>query len=145
MRPLFPKGSITLLICAALILGSSLGCKRLSDLAKKKGSGDEPPTASSTPRDTDAVGNDASLVKKSNLYITECFNKYSNSIVSSYNRYQSWVRDIDAGPTGKNRSFTDFTTSQATAAIAKKRLQTRKQWTPNFRSLRKSPINMSLR
>jgi len=101
MRPLFPKGSITLLICAALILGSSLGCKRLSDLAKKKGSGDEPPTASSTPRDTDAVGNDASLVKKSNLYITECFNKYSNSIVSSYNRYQSWVRDMDAGPTGK--------------------------------------------
>ncbi|MFL6466854.1 MAG: YiiG family protein [Pyrinomonadaceae bacterium] len=100
MRPLLPKGSITLLICVALIFGSSLGCRRLADLANRKTADDAPPTRS-TPSDADAVGEDGSLVKKSNLYITECFNKYSNSVVSSYNRYQSWVKDIDAGPTGK--------------------------------------------
>jgi hypothetical protein len=82
-------------------MGSALGCSRLTDLAKKDKHDDTPPTTSSTPAETGDVDEDQSLVKKSNLYITECFNKYSNSVVSSYNRYQSWVKDIDSGPTGK--------------------------------------------
>ncbi len=100
MRYELPKGSFTLLICLSLVLGSTLGCRRLSELAKKDSPDDAPPT-NSYPDDRDAVGDDQSLVKKSNLYITECFNKYSNRVVDSYNRYQSWVKDIEAGPTGK--------------------------------------------
>ena len=100
MRYELPKGSFTLLICLSLVLGSTLGCRRLSELAKKDNPEDSPPTRS-TPGDADAIGDDQSLVKKSNLYITECFNKYSNRVVDSYNRYQSWVKDIEAGPTGR--------------------------------------------
>ena len=100
MRYELPKGSFTLLICLSLVLGSTLGCRRLSELAKKDNPEDSPPTRS-TPADADAIGDDQSLVKKSNLYITECFNKYSNRVVDSYNRYQSWVKDIEAGPTGR--------------------------------------------
>ena len=100
MRYELPKGSLTLLICLSLVLGSALGCGRLSELARKDNPEDSPPTRS-TPQGTDAIGDDQSLVKKSNLYITECFNKYSNRVIDSYNRYQSWVRDIEAGPTGK--------------------------------------------
>jgi hypothetical protein len=100
MRYELPKGSFTLLICLSLVLGSTLGCRRLSELSKKDSPGDAPPTRS-TPGDADAIGDDQSLVKKSNLYITECFNKYSNRVVESYNRYQSWLKDIESGPTGK--------------------------------------------
>ena len=95
-----PKGSFTLLICLSLILGTSLGCRRLAELGKK-GDPDNKPPSRSTPTDTGAVGDDNSLVKKSNLYITECFNKYSNRIIESYNRYGSWIKDIEAGPTGR--------------------------------------------
>ena len=100
MRFELPKGSFTLLICLSLVLGSTLGCRRLSELAKKD-KAEDTPTTHETPRDSDAIGDDQSLVKKSNLYITECYNKYSNRIVESYNRYQSWIKDIEAGPTGK--------------------------------------------
>ena len=103
MRRKLPKGSVNLLICVALVLTSALGCGRISELVKKGQKGDTPPPTNTAPWDKDANSGDdeGSLVKKSNLYITECFNKYSNSIVSSYNRYQSWIKDIEAGPTGK--------------------------------------------
>ena len=101
MRYELPKWSLTLLICLSLVLGSTLGCRRLSELARKDKPEDTPPATQGTPRDSDAIGDDQSLVKKSNLYITECFNKYSNRVVESYNRYQSWLKDVEAGPTGK--------------------------------------------
>ena len=103
MRRILPKGSASLLICAALVLASALGCTRITELVKKGQKGESQPPANTAPFDSgiDSHVEEGSLVKKSNLYITECFNKYSNSIVSSYNRYQSWIRDIEAGPTGK--------------------------------------------
>lgn len=89
MRYELPKGSLTPLICLSLVLGFALGCRRLSELSKKDNPDDAPSTRS-TPGDANAIGDDQSLVKKSNLFITECFNKYSNRVIESYNRYQSW-------------------------------------------------------
>jgi len=101
MRPKLPKGSLTLLICIALVLGTSLGCKRLAEMANKRAKIDNTNTRT-TPGDTDGEDSeDNALIKKSNLYISECFNKYSNRIVESYNRYSMWVKNMDAGPTGK--------------------------------------------
>jgi len=41
------------------------------------------------------------LTQKTNLYIKECVNRYSNSVMDSYRRYASWLKDIERGPTGK--------------------------------------------
>jgi len=104
MRHKLPQGSFTLLICASLFLGLTLGCKRFAELANKQ-SREEGPTNTYTVDEEDAGASDNSLIKKSNLYITECFNKYSNRVVDSYNRYSSWVKDMEAGPTGKEQNI----------------------------------------
>ncbi len=106
MQKLLPKGAFTLLICISLLLGVSLGCRRLTDLVERRDP-NEPPTpvftTSPTPFTTDGGGSDNDLVKKTNFYITNCFNKYSNSVIQSHNRYAMWVKDMNVGPTGKER------------------------------------------
>ncbi len=99
--------NFTTLIVIALILGSTLGCARISELVKKgRGEGPPPPPPSpsrdypgSSP-EPDAPGK-GDLVKKTNHYISDCYNRYSNRVVSSHNRYSSWVKNIEQGPTGK--------------------------------------------
>ncbi len=88
-----------------LILGGTLGCKRLSEIANKQGSKTPLPTLGDTPIPGNTESPGDTLVKKTNSYITECFNKYSNRVVESYNRYSSWVRDMDQGPTGKEMNI----------------------------------------
>lgn len=104
MRKLLPKGAFTLLICISLLLSVSLGCRRLTDLVQRRDPND-PPTIDTKPTTTDGGGADNNLVKKTNFYITECFNKYSNSVVSSHNRYAMWVKDMAVGPTGKEMNI----------------------------------------
>ncbi len=98
----------TTLVLIALVLGSTLGCSRISELVKK-GRGEGPPPPPSSPRpdipgrtepgsDDDTNG---ALVKKTNFYISDCYNRYSNRVVESHNRYASWVKNLDQGPTGK--------------------------------------------
>jgi hypothetical protein len=103
MRPKLPQGSFTFFICVSLILGSSLGCTRFAELVKQ--SRGEEPTTEYPIDNSDGGGADNSLIKKSNFYITECFNKYSNRVVDSFNRYSSWVKDMEAGPTGKEQNI----------------------------------------
>jgi len=104
MQQILPKGAFTLLICLFLLLSVSLGCRKLTDLAQRRDPND-PPTIDTKPSATDGAGDDQSLVKKTNFYITNCFNKYSNSVVSSHNRYAMWVKDMNVGPTGKEMNI----------------------------------------
>jgi len=99
-----PGTSFISLWCVFCILIVTLGCGRISELTNKNSESEDGPTLGSSPSasedDVTPSGAD-SLVKKSNLYITECYNKYSNRVVDSHNRYAMWVKDIDAGPTGR--------------------------------------------
>jgi len=89
-----PERITTLLICGLLLLASVLGCKML----RKKNYG-----RSSSGGDNNAFGgsNKSGLMEKTNLYIKQCVNKYSNSVLDSYRRYASWLKDVEQGPTGK--------------------------------------------
>jgi Protein of unknown function (DUF3829) len=87
---------VTLLICSLLLFSFVLGCRQLA----RKNYG----------RSANSRGDNTSgglgkrgdgLTEKTNLYIKQCVNKYSNSVMDSYRRYASWLRDVDRGPTGK--------------------------------------------
>jgi len=85
---------VTLLICALLLFAAVLGCKQLGKRNYNR---------SLTNRNSNATNGKTTdpLTEKSNLYIKQCVNKYSNSVISSYRRYASWLKDLDRGPTGK--------------------------------------------
>lgn len=98
---------VSIVAFVLIILALTLGCARISELVKK-GRGDSPPPVPPTPERTepgtppgrtDSEGD--SLVKKTNFYITDCYNRYSNRVIESHNRYASWVKNLDQGPTGK--------------------------------------------
>ncbi len=95
----------SILFIIALVLGSTLGCARISELVKKgRGEGPPPPPSPPTrdyPGKTGGDEKENTLVKKTNFYITECYNRYSNRIVQSHNRYAQWVKNVQQGPTGK--------------------------------------------
>ena len=79
LRQKLTSRNLSALICVLLILGTTLGCKKISELANKRNGDKSPtPTTRETPANTGAEPDDT-LVKKTNAYISECFNKYSNS------------------------------------------------------------------
>jgi len=87
---------ITFFICACLLLASVLGCKLLRSRNLNR---------SSSGRDDNPFGaankSSGGLSEKTNLYIKQCVNNYSNSVIDSYRRYASWLKDIERGPTGR--------------------------------------------
>lgn len=99
---------INALICVSLLLAFTLGCKQISELQGRRdrvGTSDIP-NGSGSGKNAGTTGNnggaaDSGLRDKSNLYITECHNKYSNRVMTSFERYQSWIKNIEQGPTGK--------------------------------------------
>lgn len=107
MRNTVQKASrhFSTLLLISLILGSTLGCARISELVKKgRGEGPPPPPAAPSPdgpRPSRNGKDENTLVRKTNYYITDCYNRYSNRIIESHNRYASWVKNLDQGPTGK--------------------------------------------
>jgi len=85
---------ITFVFCASLLLLALLGCKMLGRRsADLKTPGNR--------NDGGAGKSSEGLTQKTNLYIKECLNKYSNTVMGSYQRYASWLRDVEQGPTGK--------------------------------------------
>ena len=96
---------VLILVTVSLLLGFTLGCARISELVKKGRGEGPPPSPTAPPPDvptrpgTDKDEN--SLVKKTNFYISDCYNRYSNRIIDSHNRYRLWVKNIEQGPTGK--------------------------------------------
>ncbi len=103
------KTVVSALAALSLVIFVSLSCSSISRYAKELAEKqkkerdignikDDGPTKSAGSESSSAL-----LVKKSNLYISDCFNKYATSVANSHNRYISWVRDPKAGPTGKER------------------------------------------
>jgi hypothetical protein len=88
------------LIAFSVLLTVSLGCGQLAKLKKgqdnpgNRGPGYPTPTNGSVPVK-------GGLDAKTQLYITKCFNPYANSVMNSYQRYTSWIKNVDQGPTGK--------------------------------------------
>lgn len=97
---------VSILVLVAFILSFTLGCARIAEIVKNRRGEDAPPVPSTpepgypgkTPGGDDG---DDTLVKKTNFYITECYNRYSNRVVESHNRYAMWVKNTEQGPTGK--------------------------------------------
>jgi hypothetical protein len=109
MRKDMQQGTTTrpvlILITVSVILGFTLGCARISEIVnKRRGEGPPPPPTAPSPDLPTRPGNgkdENTLVKKTNFYITDCYNRYSNRIIDSHNRYRLWVKNVDQGPTGK--------------------------------------------
>jgi Protein of unknown function (DUF3829) len=85
---------VTFLICALLLFLVVLGCKQL---ARRSGTLNNRGSNSNRGQVKESDG----ITEKTNLYISKCVNNYSNSVISSYRRYASWMRDVEQGPTGK--------------------------------------------
>jgi len=100
------QNTITTLLALAMLLAVSLGCRAVTDRLQEESdvsdvnSGPSYPTPADSSDSSKSTGEDG-LTAKSNLYISKCVNVYSNSVMNSYQRYTSWLRDPKAGPTGK--------------------------------------------
>ena len=108
MRKDMQQGTTTrpvlILVTVSLILGFTLGCARISEIVnKRRGDGPPPPPTAPSPDTPTRPGQkeENTLVKKTNAYISDCYNRYSNRIIDSHNRYRLWVKNVDQGPTGK--------------------------------------------
>ncbi len=84
---------LTSILCLLLLLAVLLGCNKLKhNFNSSSGRGGGSNTGGKI---------EDGLSDKTNLYIKECVNKYSNSVMNSYRRYTSWLENVDRGPTGK--------------------------------------------
>lgn len=95
-----------MLICVGLMLGFTLGCRQISQFRERRERAQDSGYPNASPygnnkSSKNEVAGSSGLKEKSNLYITECFNKYSSRVMSSFERYQSWLKDVEKGPTGK--------------------------------------------
>lgn len=95
---------VTALFAFALLFWATLGCRQIQKLRSSSENTNTEPTpfvdlepAEETPP---AVTAKSGLNERSNLYIGECYNRYSNRVLESYGRYSSWIRDMKTGPTG---------------------------------------------
>ena len=103
------SNKLTTFVAIAALLAVSLGCRAITDRMQEGSDGPEVgntgpayPTPSGTNTGgTEAPAGDEALTAKSNLYISKCVNAYSNSVMNSYQRYTSWLRDPKAGPSGR--------------------------------------------
>jgi hypothetical protein len=86
----------------AMLIAASLGCSQLAKLKQKPEPSDNRGPAYPTPNATGTpLQTKSGLDEKTQLYITKCFNPYANSVMNSYQRYTSWIKNVDQGPTGK--------------------------------------------
>jgi hypothetical protein len=95
---------VTFILCAMLLISVALGCKQFArKLAGSNVNGGRTNTNRITGKAVDG------LTEKSDLYIKQCFNRYSNSVEDSYRRYASWLKDVEQGPTGKEATVYGLT------------------------------------
>jgi len=128
----------------ALVLSLTLGCARISEIVKK-GRGEAPPPPGSPTRDYPAgtIGDEKgdTLVKKTNAYITECYNKYSNRVVESHNRYAQWVKNPEQGPTGRETLVYGLYDVSGDGADCEKAIASAKALDPEMPSLEEAADN----
>ncbi len=95
---------VSTIVALSLLLTVSLGCRAIADRIKENAEPSSTPIAGEPVKPGKPTGStsaEGDLTEKTNLYISKCVNKYSNSIMNSYQRYTSWLRDPKAGPTGR--------------------------------------------
>src|SRR3982751_6738378 len=85
----------------AVLLVFSLSCGLLSKMGKTSTSGNRNAGYPTPQKQDPTTPAKSGLDEKTQLYISKCFNKYANSVMDSYQRYTSWLKDPDKGPTGK--------------------------------------------
>jgi hypothetical protein len=85
---------LMMFIGGALLFAAALGCNKLG---RKK----QVDIANTRERVETSEKSEAGLNQKTNLYIKDCMNRYSDRVMGSYQRYASWLRDLESGPTGK--------------------------------------------
>mgnify|MGYP001267187626 CR=1 FL=1 len=130
----------TTLAIILMVLASTLGCARISEMVKKN-RGEDPTSSSPSspssdgPRSSTRSDGENTLVKKTNYYISDCYNKYSNRIIESHNRYASWVKDLDQGPTGKERIVYGLYDVSGDGSDCEKALESAKQLEPSMPEL----------
>ena len=99
------QNTVTTLIALAMLLAVTVGCRAITDRLQNESDVSDVNSGPSYPTPGDSgdppPAGDEALTAKSNLYISKCVNTYSNSVMNSYQRYTSWLRDPKAGPTGK--------------------------------------------
>ena len=131
-----PQGIVSACLNSCYRVSTDLGFTRLPPHVRdlvKKGRGDPPPQSDRpgvAGHSVHADGTDLdenSLVKKTNLYISECYNRYSNRI-STATTATVWVKDHRPGPTGKESMFTGlYELEAAMATIVKSPLHRRRR------------------
>jgi hypothetical protein len=98
---------ITTIIALSLLLSVSLGCRAITERLKENAQGtntsgnQDGPTSIGNTQPGSSSSAQGDLTEKANLYISKCVNTYSSSVMSSYQRYTSWLKDKNAGPTGR--------------------------------------------
>lgn len=98
------RSLLTIVVALSILLAVSLGCKQLAKLRETKTAEGNQNTFPEIPRpekETKPDGIESGLSEKTQLYITKCFNPYANRVMDSYQRYTSWLKDENTGPTGK--------------------------------------------
>lgn len=85
----------------AVLLMTSLGCSQLAKLKQTSTNPGNRGPAYPTPMSGSTDPGKGGLDAKTQLYIAKCYNPYANSVMNSYQRYTSWIKDVDQGPTGK--------------------------------------------
>src|SRR5258707_7434549 len=97
---------LTAVLALAMLLTVALGCSKLAKLRQKGSNTGNTGPAYPTPQKQGTPGQTKSgLDEKTQLYIAKCFNPYANSVMDSYQRYTSWIKDVDKGPTGKEMNI----------------------------------------
>ncbi|MBC7899260.1 MAG: YiiG family protein [Saprospiraceae bacterium] len=94
----------TAILALAVLLTVSMGCSQLSKLREKRvaeGNQDTIPTFPPSGKEEAPKDVKTGLSEKTQLYITKCFNPYANRVMDSYQRYTSWVKNENTGPTGR--------------------------------------------
>ena len=84
-----------------MLIFAAIGCSNLPNLSSSNSNifQDRGNASNSSSRDAKPVEN--SLKGKTNLYIKDCVNVYSDDVSRNFDDYKEWVKDLDKGPTGK--------------------------------------------
>ena len=92
----------TVIAALTILLTISLGCSQLAKLRQPSNDpGNRGPAYPTPGPNATPVKTGSGLDEKTQLYITKCFNPYANSVMNSFQRYTSWIKNVDQGPTGK--------------------------------------------
>lgn len=94
---------VSVAVAAALACGlSACGDNAANTGRNEAASAGAPSNVASSNEDVSDSAGDVGIGDKLNVYVT-CYNRLNSSANKSINRYAQWVKDMDIGPTGKEK------------------------------------------